>query len=516
MPLPINLNQLLNGQVVEWERLEFKTGWNPESILHSICAFANDLHNWGGGYIIIGIEEQDGRPVLPPIGLQVNQLDKIQKELIEYCHKLVPYYAPVVQPEVFQGKHILVIWAFGGDVRPYKAPVSLGNRSEQKAYYVRRNSQTCKANASEERQLLEQSTRIPFDDRINHQAELSDLDLGLIRAFLQNVGSDLFTSATDVPFADLCRRMQIVRGPDEYLKPLNIALLMFNEHPEHWFRGAQIDVVTYQDDIGDRFSEMSFRGPIHQQLRDALRYLRSTVVQEHVQKIPDQAEAHRFFSYPYAALEEALGNAVYHRNYEHQSPIEVHIRPDRIEILSFPGPLPPVDQQMLKKRNLVARDYRNRRIGDFLKELQLTEGRGTGFPKIYRAMANNGSLPPQFETDADRVYFLTILSLHPDVRSSLSSLGTGPVPSGSQVGPRSMDEITFYKVLDAAQSPVSIQPLMELARHANRSRFRKKILTPLLNAKWLCMTIPDKPTSNRQRYQVTESGLEWLKERAWF
>ena len=58
-----------------------------------------------------------------------------------------------------------------------------------------------------------------------------------------------------------------------------------------WFRGAQIEVITYQDDIGDRFSEMSFRGPIHQQLRDALRYLRSTVVQEHVQKIPDQAEA---------------------------------------------------------------------------------------------------------------------------------------------------------------------------------------------------------------------------------
>ena len=30
MNLPININQLLHGKAVEWERLEFKAGWNPE------------------------------------------------------------------------------------------------------------------------------------------------------------------------------------------------------------------------------------------------------------------------------------------------------------------------------------------------------------------------------------------------------------------------------------------------------------------------------------------------------
>ena len=29
MPLPINIHDLLTGQVVEWDRLEFKEGWNP-------------------------------------------------------------------------------------------------------------------------------------------------------------------------------------------------------------------------------------------------------------------------------------------------------------------------------------------------------------------------------------------------------------------------------------------------------------------------------------------------------
>jgi predicted HTH transcriptional regulator len=47
--LPINVDELLKGQIVEWERLEFKKGWNPEEIIHTICAFANDINNWGGG-----------------------------------------------------------------------------------------------------------------------------------------------------------------------------------------------------------------------------------------------------------------------------------------------------------------------------------------------------------------------------------------------------------------------------------------------------------------------------------
>ena len=59
--LPISIESLLHGQAVEWERLEFKKGWNPQAVLHTICAFANDFHNLGGGYIVVGIEEQDGR-----------------------------------------------------------------------------------------------------------------------------------------------------------------------------------------------------------------------------------------------------------------------------------------------------------------------------------------------------------------------------------------------------------------------------------------------------------------------
>ena len=57
----------------------------------------------------------------------------------------------------------------------------------------------------------------------------------------------------------------------------------------------------------------------------------------------------------------------------------------------------------------VGRRYRNRRIGEFLKELDLTEGRSTGIPKILREMAANGSPAPEFDSDEDRTYYLVRL-----------------------------------------------------------------------------------------------------------
>jgi ATP-dependent DNA helicase RecG len=69
MAIPVNIEQLLSGRIAEWERLDFKKGWNPEDVLHTMCAFANDIHNWGGGYIVVGVEEHDGIPILPPCGI---------------------------------------------------------------------------------------------------------------------------------------------------------------------------------------------------------------------------------------------------------------------------------------------------------------------------------------------------------------------------------------------------------------------------------------------------------------
>ena len=66
--------------------------------------------------------------------------------------------------------------------------------------------------------------------------------------------------------------------------------------------------------------------------------------------------------------------------------------------------------------------YDIRDIGEFLKELHLTEGRNTGFQKIIRALKANGSPMPIFETDDARSYFLTTIGIHPAFTGSNDSV----------------------------------------------------------------------------------------------
>ena len=61
---------------------------------------------------------------------------------------------------------------------------------------------------------------------------------------------------------------------------------------------------------------------------------------------------------------------------------------------------------------LKSRRYRNRRLGDFLKELDLTEGRSTGVPTIQAKLAENGSPRAIFETTDDRLTFFVTIPIH--------------------------------------------------------------------------------------------------------
>ena len=489
MPLPININELLKGRVIEWDRLEFKRGWNPEEVIHTMCAFANDVNNWGGGYIILGVDEKNGKPVFPPVGLQENQIDRIQKELVELSHKIEPNYMPVTAPVVFEDRLIFIIWVPGGDVRPYKAPQTLGEKS-QKRVYIRQGSVTRPASKDDERFLNTISIVSPFDDRVNHQASIHDLDKDLMIEFLYEVNSDLYKETSNIEKIELATKMQLMKGSSEYLKPVNAALLFFNLEPHKFFRGAISEVVLYDDYNGIKFTEKIFRGALFKQIKNLLEYLRSVVLTEKIIKIPRQAEAVRIWNYPYEAVEEVVANAFYHRSYEDPSPIEISVYPDKLVVLSFPGPLPPVDKKMLKDKKVFSRNYRNRRIGDFLKELNLTEGRGTGFPIIYRKMEQNGSPEPIFETDDLHTNFLSILPVHPEFLKD--------------------DNAITKNILNFCEKPKSRKEIMNMLQLTNHSKSYQKYIKPLLELGLLAQTLPNKPQSSKQQYITTKKGNDFL------
>ena len=523
MALPINIQDLFTGRVVEWERLEFKEGWNPEVILHSICAFANDLNNWGGGYLVIGVAEKDGRPVLPPKGLEPEQADAIQKKLLELGNKLRPAYHPVAVPATVQERLILVIWVPGGDQRPYKAPVSLAKDNQQWAYYVRRHSNSVVVKGNDEQELLALANKVPFDDRVNQQATVSVLQPALVQSFLTRVKSDLAATAADRPMSQVAQDMHLLGGPPEAPFPVNVGLMFFTPEPADWFPGTQIDIVQFpQGAGGDTLIERSFTGPLDVMLRDALAYCRNNLLVEYVRKRPDQAEAERYWNLPYAALEEVLVNAVYHRSYEEREPIEIRVLPDEVLVQSFPGPDRSIRMEELRTGKPVARRYRNRRIGEFLKELELSEGRNTGIPKVLRAMRDNGSPTPVFDTDEDRTHLLVHLPLRQAPKPENAQVAGQVEPKDKKLAKSGLLSIINQTGQVTGQEAQAIElfftdsrtakEIQELLGIRHRETFLKKYLRSLLNDNVFEQTVPDKPTSRFQRYRLTAHGRSRLAE----
>ena len=411
MALPINIEDLLNKQRIESNRIEFKEGWNPPAIYHSICAFANDIDNLGGGYILVGVEEKDGMAVRPVKGLLDEQLDKIQREMLQYNQLLEPQYSPRISVEEVDGKNVLVIWVTAGHNRPYTAPADVTARLKKPVFYIRYGTSSIEAKGENLDQLRDMANRVPFDDRGNDDITIEDISPLLVKDYLNKVGSKLVNSDFTGNLENVLEHMDLLYGPKEHRMIKNVAAMMFSEHPEKFFRTTQVDIVIFpegREENPENFIEVPvIKGPVPMMIRETLTYLRTNIIKERIRKPDDDERSIKEFNYPFQALEEAVVNALYHRDYMECEPVEITIEPDRITILSYSGPDRSISMESIRKASsLRSRRYRNRRLGEFLKELDLTEGRATGIPTIQKKLRDNGSPRATIETDEARTYFL--------------------------------------------------------------------------------------------------------------
>ncbi len=536
MNIPINIEILLAGKVVESERIEYKKGWNPKTIMRTISAFANDFENLGSGYIVVGIDEENGIPKRPVFGFSPKQFDKVQKEMLNYCNLIRPAYFPRLSLEEIDGKHVLLIWVTAGSNRPYEVPKDVTSKNKEYIYYIRRYSSTVQANAEQRQELFSLTANIPFDDRLNTRIGIDDISPFLIRQHLKDIGSRFYDESLKLSHNEVCLQMNLAEGPKEHIFPKNVGLLMFNEHPEKFFPSTQISLTEFPESLdGKVFIEKTFTGTIQQQLKDAMSYLKSQIIKSKTVKIEGKAQSITFDNYPFEAIEEALANAVYHKNYEIREPIEVRVLPDAIEIISFGGPDPSVRISDLDKGIIRARRYRNRRIGEFLKELNLTEGKGTGIPTIKRALKNNGSPPAKYDTDGDdRRFFLIEIPVHPKFKAQDTDMINGEKEDRDQGKDQGRDQDTdlinrekeicdqvmnqvgdqirdqaierIIKTLRFCFEPKTKREVLDNLNLTNKSTNFKFNVLPAIEVKLLEMTIPDNPNSMHQKYITTDKG----------
>ena len=269
MAIPTNIQTLLSGEVVEWARIELKETWDAEASLKTICAFANDIDNWGGGYLIIGINDAQGS-LDSQIGIPRERVDKYQKDMLNKCKLIQPEYMPITEVVEYAGKVFLIVWAPGGSMRPYSSPKNMSKDCRERVNWIRKMASTIQPTEEEKRELYALANNVPFDDRVNHQASLDELNITLIQQYLREVNSALYKAAGRIDFRSLCLSMNLDSELPEYPHPKNVGLMFFSLEPDKYFPYAQIDVVQFPDGLGgDQIIENTFKGPLHQQLRNA-------------------------------------------------------------------------------------------------------------------------------------------------------------------------------------------------------------------------------------------------------
>jgi ATP-dependent DNA helicase RecG len=514
----VGVEALLNDQRIESSRIEFKAGWNPDSIYRSICAFANDVDNIGGGYILVGIEEIDGIAARPPRGLSDTQIAAIQREMIGFNALITPAYAPRVFIEEVDGRQVLAIWAYGGLERPYEVPTFVTAKKKKYCSYIRRYASTIEARGRDLQDLVSVSQQIPFDDRLHPYATVSDINLLYIQEYLRKSKSRLFQEVGRYSPRQLLSHLNLIEGD----RIRNVALMLFCDEPQTFFPYSYIEVVHFSERSYARtFDETQFSGPMHVQLMQALDYVRSNVVVEKVTKIDQVAEADRVFNYPFSVIEEALVNAIYHRRYDEHEPVTIRIEPHRIMIYNCGGPDRSIPLADLQSGRAVAMRYRNRRLGDFLKEMDLAEARSTGLALIHRDLELNGSPPPIIETDEERSYFSLTLEIHNafierengfEVRETarMTTLRAIANAMSNQAGNQG-DERKARVLIHLTRGDASKEELMSSLGISSQTKNTRRYLLPLLEEGFIERTVADKPTSPLQRYRLTAKGRALVK-----
>jgi ATP-dependent DNA helicase RecG len=386
----------------ENEQTEWKENVGEvDDVVATLCAFANDLQNLGGGYVVCGVKEgkdAHGFPEIVRVGLTAARLKEVEGLVLSRCReRIAPPLAPLVEEVATDdpGRRILVF------LQPATGAAHLFRRGSDGAkHFVRVSRATIEARNGLLRDLLVRKGAIePWDRRPCHEATVEDIDLLVLREALTRMGvpsarPDLLLSATEQLHAlvpPLCAAEPLTR----VLRPRHFAVLLFGRSPQRFIPGAYAYLSRYPG--VDRSTDVAERheliGSLVEQSLALSRFVGSeaTLVMDKTNLEHPNRER-----YPERALKEALGNALAHRAYDLPEPTRITIFSDRIEFHSPGGLLSGVSIQALRSGRLGPR-WRNQTLAWIMMKLNLAQGEGQGVPTIRAQMKAAGNPPPRFE-----------------------------------------------------------------------------------------------------------------------
>ena len=382
--------------------LEFKASQNalPNSIWETISAFANTK----GGWIVLGIEENDSRVEIKGISDASSLLDNFNSSIRNPKKKSFSVCgADDAKVEELDGKQIIILRIPAASRK--NRPVHLGD-NPYRGTFLRRHSGDYKCNKQEVDQMMREASVDSATSTILSKYDLDDLDADTLnryrRRYQTSQPASIFNSYDDREFLRAVGGFR--RNRDSGREGLTVAgLLMFGKEVSlrEWRSRHLIDfrIISHADESEDKRwdDRIAWQG----NLFEAYELIYPKLIKS--QPIPFKLEQGVRVDNPpsHIALREALVNLLVHADYAEPDASLITQSPDGY-LFRNPGSSRVLETDLLAGNRS---DPRNPELVSIFRYIGVCDEGGTGIPKIIGAWKSLGFKIPTIDIGTERYEF---------------------------------------------------------------------------------------------------------------
>lgn len=351
----------------ETQRIEWKESWRDECVKW-LCGFANA----NGGVLVIG-RDNEGKAV------GVSHAGKLMEDLPNKIRDVLGIMADVRLVKT-AGKELVEI-----RVEPYPSPISYKG-----VYYIRSGSTTQELKGAALEQFLLKKRGRHWDDAPEPSFTARSCSAAALRLFKAGA-----SQSGRMDRSVLRDSREVILGNLELTEKHGLkraACLLFSPRPEQYVSGAWIKIGFFVTDDDLRYQD-EVHGSLFEQVERALELLHTKYLKAYISY--HGLQRRETFLYPYAALREALLNAVVHKDYSGGVPIQISVYEDKL-VLWNPGDLPEhwTLEKLLGKHP--SQPF-NPLIANAFFRAGYIESWGRGIEKINRECREHGIDPPAYD-----------------------------------------------------------------------------------------------------------------------
>lgn len=314
------------GQTFECKRVLKK----PSDVLSTICAFANA----DGGLLVYGVadrKQSSGRERLTGVSESPAHCDELLKiisaNFVPPLPQVDPLYLDIVNAKGQQDKILLIF------IPSSKSVHSLSSGET----FFRRGSQNNRLTHEQAMRLQYEKGSITFESELAEKVSFKMLDQAAVEEFIRHNNSE------ENDFFRFFLNNGLAEEKEGKIILNNAAGLLFADNPSIALkRKCGITITHYFGTKRVASANPNFRrppftieGPLLRQIEEAYKY-----VSENALPMKLEGATFKRLKIPEFVVQEAITNAVIHRDYSIQDNIHVRIFDDRIEVESpgwFPG-----------------------------------------------------------------------------------------------------------------------------------------------------------------------------------